>query len=67
MVLKKKGKGDDDQETQRTVLTWPDSTMGKELRTLASVREQSEKAKNTPGIDPKENFGQKGIYFTRVC
>lgn len=51
---------DEDQESKRTVLTWPARTMGKELRTLDSVREQSEKAKNNPGIDPKTNFGQKG-------
>ena len=71
MVMKKKkkaGHDDEDEDTQRTVLTWPDRTMDKELRTLESVREQSDLAKNNPGIDPKMNFGQKGILvITRVC
>lgn len=50
------------KDSKKSRLTWPPITMGKEERTLQTMQEQSDRAKAQPGLDPKENKGQRGNY-----
>lgn len=48
--------------SKRSVLTWPPSTMGKDKRTFETMKEQSDRAKDEPRLQPAQNKGQRGNY-----
>ena len=57
---KKRKRGEAESQEGRKKLCWSHKTMKAEKRTLTQIIEQSNKAKNNPGIDPRTNYGQKG-------